>query len=131
MTAGRRPSMDFGILLGLSYNAFIDQLHAALAQKGFDDLGILYGAVFRILAVGNVSLRELADRLDMTSAGALKIVNEMESRSYVRRLHRRFERELEAEYGAARVAAARSLLEAMVRADDESRGSPPPLRRIL
>jgi DNA-binding MarR family transcriptional regulator len=76
---------DIGILLGLAYGAFVDEMHADLAARGFDDLGRSYGYVFRVLADGDRSLSELAALLEMTLPGAGKIVDEMEGRGYVER----------------------------------------------
>src|SRR3954451_20845072 len=80
----RGPS-DFGILLGLAYQSFTDLLRAALAKQGFDDLGAAYGYVFRALADGEPSQRELAQRLRITDQGMAKIVAEMVARGYVAR----------------------------------------------
>ena len=78
-------SIDFGILLGLAFRAFVDEMHADLAARGFDDLGRSYGYVFRMLGDGDRSLSELAALLGMTLPGAGKIVDEMERRGYVER----------------------------------------------
>jgi DNA-binding MarR family transcriptional regulator len=77
--------IDFGILLGLAFRAFVDEMHADLAARGFDDLGRSYGYVFRVLGDGDRSLSELAGLLGMTLPGAGKIVDEMEQRGYVER----------------------------------------------
>lgn len=77
--------IDFGILLGLAFRAFVDEMHADLAARGFDDLGRSYGYVFRMLGDGDRSLSELAALLGMTLPGAGKIVDEMERRGYVER----------------------------------------------
>ena len=72
--------VDLGILMGLAYQAFVEKLNAHLRASGFEDLGRWYGYVFRALAAESLSLKELAERLEMTSAGAMKIVDEMEAR---------------------------------------------------
>jgi DNA-binding MarR family transcriptional regulator len=77
--------LDLGILLGLAYQSFTDQLRAALAHKGFDDLGGAYGYVFRALAADELSQRELATRLQITDQGMAKILGEMVERGYVER----------------------------------------------
>ena len=41
---------DFGILLGLAYQGFVDQLHVDLAGRGFTDLGPAFGYVVRAIA---------------------------------------------------------------------------------
>jgi hypothetical protein len=80
-----RTETDIGILLGLAYAAFVDEMHADLAGRGFDDLGRSYGYVFRVLGDGDRSLSELAGLLGMTLPGAGKIVDEMEARGYLER----------------------------------------------
>ena len=77
--------IDFGILLGLAYGTFVDEMRADLARRGFDDLGRSYGYVFRVLGDSDRSLSELAGLLGMTLPGAGKIVDEMEARGYVER----------------------------------------------
>jgi DNA-binding MarR family transcriptional regulator len=77
--------VDLGVLLGLAFTAFAERLNAALRDAGFDDLGRWYGYVFRALDAEPLSLTELSIRLDMTSAGAMKIIDEMEARGYVER----------------------------------------------
>src|SRR6476659_5066628 len=77
--------LDFGILLGLAYSAFVDELRAHLAKSGFDRLNRSFGYVARALVDDTLSLRELADRLGITSQGALKIVDDMEANHYLER----------------------------------------------
>ncbi len=132
---------DFGILLGLAYQTFVDEHRRRLKERGFDDLGKAYGYVFRALAAGPLHLHELALRLDITPQGTLKIVDEMAERGYVerrpdpedgraklitlaprgraalaaaRRIHAAYERRLGQALGAAEVARARRVLEALV-----------------
>jgi DNA-binding MarR family transcriptional regulator len=85
-------SIDIGILLGLAFRAFINEMHTDLAARGFDDLGRSYGYVFRVLGDGDRSLSELAALLGMTLPGAGKIVDEMERRGYVERRPDRVDR---------------------------------------
>jgi DNA-binding MarR family transcriptional regulator len=132
--------IDFGILLGLAYQSFVDELRAALHAKGFTDLGPSYGYVFRALGAEALNLRVLAGRLGMTDQGAAKIVDEMEARGYVERrahpddgrikqlrlarrgraalavarnFHRQYERQLAERLGSREVAIARNVLEEM------------------
>jgi DNA-binding MarR family transcriptional regulator len=104
--------IDFGILLGLAFRAFVDEMHADLAARGFDDLGRSYGYVFRVLGDGDRSLSELAALLGMTLPGAGKIVDEMERRRYVERrpdrVDRRVKRIALSHRGRAALAAARA-----------------------
>ena len=103
--------IDLGILLGLSYQAFVDELRAALEAEGFTDLGPSDGYVFRALGAEELHLRALAGRLGMTDQGAAKIVDDMEARGYVeRRAHPddgRIKRLRLARRGRAALAAAR------------------------
>jgi MarR family transcriptional regulator for hemolysin len=69
---------DFGVLLGLAYQGFVDQLHAELARRGFTDLGPAYGYVIRAIAAEpSIRQRELATRLGITEQGTGKIVDAM------------------------------------------------------
>ena len=77
---------DFGILLGLAYNAFVDDLNAHLREAGFEDIGRSFGYVFRLLADDDMTLRDVAAALEMTSQGAMKIIDEMEATGYVERV---------------------------------------------
>jgi DNA-binding MarR family transcriptional regulator len=137
--------IDLGILLGLTYQGFTDQLWEHLGSKGFDDLGSAYGYVFRALADEELSQRELATRLGITDQGMAKILGEMVARGYVerrpdpvdarvkrlrlgkrgrsalgaaRRFHADFEQSLAKEVGAAAVAALRRTLEVIARRGD-------------
>jgi DNA-binding MarR family transcriptional regulator len=130
-------AVDFGILLGLAYQAFVDRLRADLARRGFDDLGGAYGYVFRTLADEEPSQRELARRLGITDQGMAKIVAAMVERRYVerradpddsrvwrlrlgprgraalaaaRRVHQAFERDLGRRHGKAAVHQLRVML---------------------
>lgn len=77
--------LDLGILLGLAYQAFTDELRADLYARGFTDLGSAYGYVFRALADDTLRLSDLAKRLGMSNQGAAKIIDEMHARGYVTR----------------------------------------------
>ncbi len=132
---------DFGILLGLGFQTFSDELRAELAAHGFDDLGGTYGLVFRALAREPILLTELAERLGMTPQGASKLVSEMEAKKYVerrpdpedgrakrlrlgprgraalgfaRKFHAAYERRLSVELGERHVSTARRVLEHML-----------------
>jgi len=138
MVEQKREPVDFGILLGLAYQSFVDLLRADLARRGFDDLGGAYGYVFRALADGEPSQRELAANLGITDQGMAKIVAEMVERRYVerrpdphdsrvkrlrlgvrgraalaaaRRFHATFERQLQKDAGRSAVLELRELLE--------------------
>jgi DNA-binding MarR family transcriptional regulator len=76
---------DFGILLGLAYQYFVEALNAHLHERGFGDLGASFGYVFRALAAEPLTATELAERLQLTPQGAAKIVDDMVRRGYVER----------------------------------------------
>jgi DNA-binding MarR family transcriptional regulator len=143
-----RDHDDFGILLGLAYQAFVEALHAHLRQQGFDDLGPSFGYVFRVLGVQPLTATQLASRLHLTPQGAAKIVDDMVQRGYVRRqadpddgrarrlvlaprgeqalaearaFHAAFEQRLGERHGAAAVTRLRALLEALVAGSDGPR----------
>jgi DNA-binding MarR family transcriptional regulator len=144
------PAVDFGILLGLAYQTFVERLRAELARRGFDDMGGAYGYVFRALADEPLSQRELARRLGITDQGMAKIVAEMVERRYVerrpdptdsrvkrlrlgargkaalaaaRRFHLAFEQELGREMGKDAVCALREMLEAIARRGGDGAGA--------
>ena len=133
--------VDFGILLGLSYARFIEELRAALAFEGFDDLGTNDGYVVRILAERPISTSDLAREMAITKQGAGHVVGDLEARGYVtrtphpadgrtqlvalskrgdalvaaaRRFHRQYERKLGRRMGTDVVADARRVLTAVV-----------------
>ncbi|WGS53885.1 MarR family winged helix-turn-helix transcriptional regulator [Paraburkholderia sp. D15] len=144
--------IEFGILLNLAFGSFKERLHEHLAGKGFDDLGPSFGYVFRLLEAGPHSLREVADLLQITPQGALKIVNEMVAKGYVQRgederdgrtkplcltdrsiallraargFHKQFEADFVKRVGESQAAAARAVLE-----DIASQGGSVDLRRL-
>lgn len=133
---------DFGILLGLAYQGFVEQLHADLAANGFTDVPPTVGYVIRAIDGGPLNQRELAAQLGITDQGAKKIVDDLVRRRFVARsvdpddararrlvlgtrgkallaaaraFHARFERELAAELGTS-VATTRRVLEHLVAA---------------
>jgi DNA-binding MarR family transcriptional regulator len=134
-------SIDFGILLGLAYQTFVDELRLHLEAQGFNDMGKSYGYVFRALDEESLHLRQLAERLGMSDQGAGKIVNEMEERGYLqkhadaedgrikklmlskrglaalqaaRQFHQTYEEALVSKLPARQLSTARRVLEAMV-----------------
>src|SRR5881392_129314 len=69
---------DFGILLGLAYQGFVEALHAHLAEHGFTKLGSSHGYVVRaVAATPDMSQRDLAARLAITEQRAGQVVEEM------------------------------------------------------
>ena len=120
---------DFGVLLAMAYGAFVDRLHRHMAEAGYPGFSTRTGFVLRVLDGGALSLRELADRLEMSSPAALKIIDAMVRDGYVERTSAPEDRRVRAvtptERGYAALAAARRLhaileeeLVEMVGADD-------------
>jgi DNA-binding MarR family transcriptional regulator len=128
---------DFGILLGLAYQAFKAELHQVLDAAGFDDVKPSFGFVFRALDRGPRTASQLAALLDISNPGGTKIVGEMVAAGYVervpdpadgrarplhltargraalatvRRFHADFERRLAGDHGTDRVATVRAVL---------------------
>ena len=128
---------DFGILLGLAYQAFKGELHQALGAAGFGDVKPSFGFVLRALDRGPCTASQLAALLDISNPGGTKIVGEMVAAGYVervpdpadgrarqlhltargraalataRRFHASFERRLAAEHGTDRVGTVRAVL---------------------
>lgn len=120
---------------------FVDELDRAMAAAGHPRFTRLSGFVLRALEHDALSLRELADRLEMTSPGALKIVDAMVEAGYLerrpspgdrrvraiavtgrgraalaaaRRFHADFEAQLAATLGDAAARAARTTLATIV-----------------
>ncbi|MFI6584867.1 MarR family winged helix-turn-helix transcriptional regulator [Embleya sp. NPDC050493] len=133
--------MDFGLLLGHAYQAFVHELHAHLAERGFPAVGSSYGFVLRTLDREAVTATQLGERLGITAQGAAKVVDEMVAHGYVERrpdpadkrakqlhlapggtamlavvreFHAEYEARLTQEVGADEVAAVRRVLTAMV-----------------
>lgn len=146
---------DLGILLALAFASFATELRASLAAAGYDDLHRSFGYVARNLAETPLTLTELAERLGITSPGALKIVQQMEDTGYLERIpdpddarakrlrltrrgraaltaarsfHARFERDLAERLGARKVQALRDVLADVVARHEAEGGAPVALR---
>jgi MarR family transcriptional regulator for hemolysin len=81
----QQRQLDFGIVLGLAYQSFVEQLNAALAQRGFTDIRPAFGYVLRALADQPLTSGQLATRLAITAQGAGKLVDLMVEAGYVER----------------------------------------------
>jgi DNA-binding MarR family transcriptional regulator len=143
---------DFGVLLSLASVTFVDELNDALAKYPRFS-GPWTGFVLRALGEESMSLRQLADRLQMSSPGALKIVEPMVRDGYLRRVsdakdrrvravalapkgrralddarafHLKFEADLIEKLGPRKVAAAREVLDTIL---EHASGNVPQLFR--
>jgi DNA-binding MarR family transcriptional regulator len=133
---------DLGILVGLAYQTFVEELRDDLEARGVAATGRSDGVVFRVLADSPVNISELARQLGISKQGAAQIVDDMASRHLVartpdpadgrsrlvtlteqgaealeaaRRFHRQYERRLVAALGADDVATLRRTLSHMAR----------------
>jgi DNA-binding MarR family transcriptional regulator len=77
---------DFGVLLAVAYATFTDRLHTHLRALGFDGYTTRAGFVLRVLGSDALSLREVADLLEVSSPAALKLVDAMTRDGYVVRV---------------------------------------------
>lgn len=77
---------DFGVLLSVAYGTFFEQLHRHMDELGFDGYSTRTGFVLRVLGDDPLSLRQIADLLEMSSPAALKVVDAMERDGYVERV---------------------------------------------
>lgn len=152
MARPKQASSDLGILVLVAYQSFVRQLHADMAEHGFDDLGRSDGVVMRVLNTQARTVSELATLMDITPQGTAQIVEDMERRGYVVRrqdpsdararlvelsergraairtasaFHRSFEARLVRRHGAATVESLRAVL------DDMASGAPSGLDREL
>ncbi|MGB0098896.1 MAG: MarR family transcriptional regulator [Nocardioides sp.] len=106
---------DFGVLLAVAHATFLDRLHRHMEELGFEGFTTRTGFVLRVLSSPGedqaLSLREIADVLEMSSPAALKVVDAMVREGYVERVAGRRDRRVRAvtptERGRAALAAAR------------------------
>lgn len=83
-TAGE-SAPDFGVLLAMAHATFVAGLHRHMAAAGFPGFSTRAGFVLRVLGEDALSLRELADRLEMSSPAALKVIEAMAASGLVER----------------------------------------------
>jgi DNA-binding MarR family transcriptional regulator len=83
-------SSDIGRLLLEGHRALASELDASLAERGYPDLRPGHAAVFlHIDRRAGTRLTELARRARMTKQGMMLLVDDLESRGYVRRVEDR------------------------------------------
>jgi DNA-binding MarR family transcriptional regulator len=73
-------------LLGVPYEALVDELHARLAAAGFPDLRPPHAPVLAQLTADGMRLTELAQRARLTKQMLNYLVNALEESGYVERL---------------------------------------------
>lgn len=77
---------DFGVLLAVANATFVDRLQHHLRDQGFAGFSTRVGFVLRLLGDDALSLREVADGLEVSSPAALKLVDAMARDGYVERV---------------------------------------------
>lgn len=82
---GEQSSSDLAIVLTGAARVVADRLGAAVRAAGIDDMRAAFGFVIRALAERDRTLTELATTLDVTKQAAIKVVDEMEARGFLRR----------------------------------------------
>lgn len=133
--------IDLGVLLGLAYMSFVDDLNAKLKKAGFGDLRRWFVYVLRALDAEPLTATDLGRRLGMSHQGAMKIIDEMVARRYVvraaldrstkrlrlsargrraLRVIRAFHAKFEAKLGRARAKALRTSLEGVAKYDGDT-----------
>lgn len=73
------------MLLSLASVVFVDALHERLGEQGFAEFSVRSGWVLRTLGDDELSLRELAERMDLSSPGTLKAIDPMLKAGYLER----------------------------------------------
>lgn len=82
----RTEGPDLGVLLAVAWATFFDRQHRHMVERGFAGYSTRTGFLLRVLDSKALSLREVADRLEVSSPAALKVVVAMETEGYVERV---------------------------------------------
>ncbi len=82
----RAGSYELVTLLTLTVRGLIDQLQQRMADAGFGDVRPAHGFAFSRLAPDGATGQDLAEHLGVTRSAASQMIDELEQRSYVRRL---------------------------------------------
>lgn len=85
VTDGAAPGPPLARLFAIAYRSLIDDLHAALRTRGWDDVRPAYGFVLLAARDGSTTVTELVDLLGFTKQAASKLVDAMAAAGYVRR----------------------------------------------
>ena len=81
--SSRTNAPDFGILLALSFRVYVDELHAELGSRGFEDLRPSFGIVVRALHERPLTLTQLAEQMAVSKQAVAKITGEMLARGFI------------------------------------------------
>ncbi|WP_051549212.1 MarR family winged helix-turn-helix transcriptional regulator [Nocardioides sp. URHA0032] len=77
---------DFGVLLAIANATFVDGLQTHMRDSGYAGFSTRTGFVLRVLGTDALSLRKVADLLEVSSPAALKVVDAMVRDGYVERV---------------------------------------------
>lgn len=73
------------LLLALSLNFFIEELHKGLNEKGFKDIRPIHGYLFSALIPNGTTAIELANHLRISKQAVSKMIDYLEKNGYVMR----------------------------------------------
>jgi DNA-binding MarR family transcriptional regulator len=76
---------ELTFLLGLGFQLILGEFVRRLDAAGYTDLRPVHGLVFQALRGSGATATELADRLGVTKQAAGQMVDDLETRGYVRR----------------------------------------------
>ncbi|MGN0063080.1 MAG: MarR family winged helix-turn-helix transcriptional regulator [Nocardioides sp.] len=77
---------DFGVLLTMSSAVFVDELARHMGAAGYDGFTARTGWVLRSVGDAQVPLKDLAERMRLSSPGALKAIAPMVEGGYLERV---------------------------------------------
>lgn len=83
---GGAGQVDFGVLLTMSSAVFIDELARHMTAAGYAGFTARTGWVLRSVGDGKVSLKDMAERMRLSSPGALKAIGPMVEGGYLVRV---------------------------------------------
>ncbi|MFI5959248.1 MarR family winged helix-turn-helix transcriptional regulator [Cryptosporangium sp. NPDC051539] len=72
-------------LLLSAAGTLVDQIHAGVVRRGFDDIRPTHGYVFARIAPGGATISAIAEHLGVTKQAASQLVDELVKRGYVDR----------------------------------------------
>lgn len=81
----KRSPIPLARLLAMAYRQIIDQLHSALAERGWTDVRPPYGFVLLAARQGPITPRAITELLGFTKQAASQLLDAMERDGYLRR----------------------------------------------
>ncbi|HMI90544.1 MAG TPA: MarR family transcriptional regulator [Polyangiales bacterium] len=83
--AQEAAALPLARLMAMAFRTLIDELHAHLARRGWQDVRPAYGYVLLAGRDGSITVTEVAALLGMTKQAASKLVEGMVQEGYLRR----------------------------------------------